>query len=327
MIDMLRGSLSLRPIPLAFIVGCVVASCYFSPAVPLRAPSMAILVGGFLSGVGAVLCRGDFTTLTVWGLSKPNHLMRPLVAVGTILASFVGTTLIKRALAERCYVSSFDTLPRAEGLAALCALRAFQLSPSAVPSLIGLLLLVTLAASRLPTKRNAAGRAAANLHRGAAHHPDAISFGGVVAALFCGMIYTRGANMSGITGGMFRAALGVAGALPVSPPPWIFYIVATGMLTALNAIALAHVRQPTPAPTHPTPKPNPPLPRTPQSPPRTLKSTTPPPSSRGTRRTWRRASAAPPTPRKCGPTRRWCWAHCCTARACPSAVFPWAASA
>ncbi len=55
MVDMVRGALHMRPIPLCFIIGCALASFYLSPtSIPIRPPTLAILVGGFLSGFGAI---------------------------------------------------------------------------------------------------------------------------------------------------------------------------------------------------------------------------------------------------------------------------------
>ncbi len=55
MVDMVRGALHMRPIPLCFIIGCGISSFYLSPiSIPIRPPTLAILVGGFLSGFGAI---------------------------------------------------------------------------------------------------------------------------------------------------------------------------------------------------------------------------------------------------------------------------------
>jgi len=230
---MLRGGLHMRPLPLSFLAGMLATSFYFSPppvAAP-RLPSVAILLGGFLTGWGATASHGDLTTLIVWGLAKPHHLLRPVAAVIATVGAFAVATLAKRALAARCFASSF--LPRrAEWLGELCAARGSYLPPQSVPTLAALLLLLAFTAAYLPSrKRAAAGREAANRLR--AIHPDMASCGAVAASLLCGALYARGWNAIGLTPAAFRGAVGLGDHWDASP--WVFYLAATTTLTLMNA--------------------------------------------------------------------------------------------
>jgi hypothetical protein len=228
MVDMLRGALAGRPIPTAFIAGCAAASYLFSPLVPPRVPSLSLLVGGFLSGYGAILAHGDFTTAVVWGLAKPHHLLRPLSTVAVALGFFVVTTLAKRALAEACYTSSFFA-SRGEGLSLLCALRATRLPAPVLPTIIAVLLVCAFCASLLP-RRPTNGRAAA--HRLAPLEASVFSVLGVAAALACGALYSHGVNASGLTAASFRGALGLGNEFAMAP--WVFFSTALSVLTLAN---------------------------------------------------------------------------------------------